>query len=103
MEAGAGRAVFRLRIIRTRENQFFMTADDDALNRLYELSVPFRLYAEHANGMSLLDLALVSSRPVEWVRERVEAMRLCLEKQVYIDVSAPASCPESMWVGQVWD
>jgi len=76
---------------------------DDVLNRLYERCVPFRLYAEHAHGTSLSDLALVSSMPQERVKERVEAMRLCLEKQVYLDVSRRMPCSESIWSGQVWD
>jgi hypothetical protein len=78
-------------------------SSDDVLNRLYDQSVPFRLYAEHANGMSLSDLALMSSLPEEWVRERVEAMRLCLEKQVYFEVCGPKPCSESVWRSQVWD
>jgi len=76
---------------------------DDALNRLFDESPAFQLYAEHANGMTLPELALLYSKTEEWVIERVDAIRLCLERQVHLTVSKLAPCPNSVWNGQVWD
>jgi hypothetical protein len=76
---------------------------DDALNRLYDQSPAFQLYAEHANGMSVSDLALLYSKTEGWVMERMVAIRFCLEKQVYLTVSNLVPCADSVWSGQVWD
>lgn len=73
------------------------------LNRLYDGSLAFRLYAEHANGMTVAELALMTSRSQEWVAEQIEAMRLCLEKQLVIDVQERRDHFEEIWAEQVWD
>ena len=81
-----------------------MNASDIALNRLYEQSVSFRLYADHASGLSLIELAELSGQSERWVSERIESMRLCLEKQVRVEVASdPPVCPEKIWSDQVWD
>ncbi|MDQ2775617.1 MAG: hypothetical protein M3Y57_11980 [Acidobacteriota bacterium] len=81
-----------------------MSACDTALLRLYDQSITFRLYADHANGMSVPELSMLCSRSERWVQERIEATRLCLEKQVRIDLPPePRECPDSLWQTQVWD
>ena len=66
---------------------------DAVLNALYEQHLPFRLYADHKHGLTVEELARLSNKPVYWVEERIEAMRLCLEKQVRLDLTSgfPAS------------
>ncbi len=76
---------------------------DNALNRLYNQSPAFQLYAEHANGMSFSDLALLHATTEASVMERVEAIRLCLEKQVHLRVKGLVACQESFLSSQVWD
>ena len=76
---------------------------DSALNRLYDQSPAFQLYAEHAHGMSFSDLALLHATTEASVMERVDAIRLCLEKQVHLKVTGLVTCPESHLSGQVWD
>ena len=49
--------------------------------------LPFRLYADHKNGISLDELAQRFSLPTHWIEERIEAARLCIEKQVRIEVA----------------
>jgi hypothetical protein len=56
---------------------------DETLNSLYENDLSFRLYADHKYGMSIDELAILTGRSSHWVAERVEAMRLCIEKQVF--------------------
>ncbi len=74
------------------------------LNSLYEKNIPFQLYAEHRNGLSLSELACLVSRPVYWVQEQIEAARLCLEHQVLLDFEVPDSvCSDRVWQQQIWD
>lgn len=73
------------------------------LNSLYERNVPFRLYAEHRNGLSISELASLTARPAYWVAEQIEAARLCIEHQVTFDLSATARCSDVVWQQQVWD
>lgn len=81
-----------------------MSSSDIALNRLYEQSVSFRLYADHAFGLSLLELSRLSGRSEQWVSERIESMRLCLQRQVRVEVGENASlCPDKIWAAQIWD
>lgn len=60
---------------------------DETLNSLYENDLSFRLYADHKYGMSIDELSVLAGRPSYWIAERVEAMRLCIEKQVFFRVS----------------
>ena len=55
-------------------------------NLLYDNYLPFRLYAEHKNGATLAQLAADFSLSVQWVEERIEAARLCIEKQVRLEL-----------------
>ena len=61
---------------------------DAVLNALYEHSLPFRLYADHKYGLTVEELACVSNKPVYWIEEQIEAMRLCLEKQIRFDLTS---------------
>jgi hypothetical protein len=61
---------------------------DAVLNALYEQHLPFRLYADHKHGMTVEELAYLSNKSVYWVQERIEAMRLCLEKQIRFDLTS---------------
>jgi hypothetical protein len=56
---------------------------------LYDSYFPFRLYADYKRGTTVQTLASRYSMPVQWIEERVEAVRLCLEKQIRIEF-APA-------------
>lgn len=82
-----------------------MTMSADAvLNALYEQHLPFRLYADHKQGLTLTELACLSGKSEYWVAERIEAMRLCLEKQVRLDLSLPPTiASDAIWKEQVWD
>ncbi len=55
-------------------------------NLLYDNYLPFRLYAEHKNGVTPAQLAASFSLSVPWVEERIEAARLCIEKQVRLEL-----------------
>ena len=82
---------------------FLCVNADSALNRLYDQSVSFRLYADYTHGISVPELALISSRSEDWIAERIEAMRLCLQKQVIVEINEPKPCPDHLWNHQVWD
>ena len=74
------------------------------LNSLYEKNIPFQLYAEYRNGLSISELACLVSRPTHWVQEQIEAARLCLEHQVHLDLSRPTpACSDKVWQQQIWD
>jgi hypothetical protein len=45
-------------------------------------SLAFSLYDLNLAGVSTKELAAAYARPVHWVEERVEAVRLCLKYQV---------------------
>ena len=51
-------------------------------DHLFDAYLPFRLYAEFMMGSSFKDLSRTFGLSEQWVEERVEAMRLCLSKQV---------------------
>jgi hypothetical protein len=55
-------------------------------NLLYDNYLPFRLYAEHKNGATPAQLAAAFAVSVQWVEERIEAARLCIEKQVRLEL-----------------
>ncbi|HEX4770012.1 MAG TPA: hypothetical protein VH351_04220 [Bryobacteraceae bacterium] len=81
-----------------------MSSCDTALFRLYEENATFRLYADHSSGMSIAELALLCARSEHWVTERIEATRLCLQKQVRIELTPDnVACADSIWEAQVWD
>ena len=73
-------------------------------DRLFDESISFRLYADHKKGASVAELAKLCSRSEGGVQERIEAARLCLEKQVRIALPPqPPVCEETVWATQVWD
>jgi hypothetical protein len=49
--------------------------------------LPFRLYSEHKRGATPAQLAATFALSVPWVEERIEAARLCIEKQVRLELS----------------
>jgi hypothetical protein len=53
---------------------------------LYDDYLPFRLYAEHKRGATPAQLAAAFALSVPWIEERLEAVRLCLEKQIRVEV-----------------
>jgi hypothetical protein len=59
---------------------------------LFDRYFPFRLYAEHARGKTTQELAAEYNVSAGWVEERIEAARLCIEKQVRIE---PRPHPEA--------
>jgi hypothetical protein len=53
-------------------------------------SLPFSLYDFHHNGVSAAELAKAYALPLPWVEERLEAVRLCLQYQVDVQLSPKA-------------
>jgi Mor family transcriptional regulator len=51
---------------------------------LYDTYFPFRLYSDAAHGMSIVQLAQHYGMSPPWIEARIEAARLCIEKQVRI-------------------
>ena len=51
----------------------------------------FIIYREHLDGASVEELSEALHVPQPWVEERIEAVRLCLEKQVRVEC-APSTC-----------
>jgi hypothetical protein len=77
---------------------------DAVLNALYEQCLPFRLYADHQYGLTVEELACLANKPAHWVAERIEAMRLCLEKQIRLELVSDTVAPaDIVWQQQVWD
>ena len=54
---------------------------DDLWGLLYDEYLPFRLYSDHKQGISIKQLAGSLGLPVSWIQERIEAAQLCIEKQ----------------------
>ena len=57
---------------------------ENALELLSSDYLPFRLYAEHKRGATPVQLAAAFSLSETWVAERIEAARLCIEKQIRV-------------------
>ena len=49
-------------------------------------SLPLWLYDSDLNGASVEELGVACSRPVDWVKERIEAVRLCVKHQVTLSM-----------------
>lgn len=54
-------------------------------------SLAFSLYDFHLEGVPAKELATAYSLPINWVEERIEAVRLCLKYQVKLSLTAPVS------------
>ena len=54
---------------------------DDLWSLLYDEYLPFRLYSDYKQGVSVNQLAGSLGLPALWIQERIEAARLCIEKQ----------------------
>ena len=78
-----------------------MNPVDQALNRLCQHSLAFGLYADHLSGMSCSELALLSAKSEDWVRERIESLRMCLERQIRIEVPDFDEVPSLLAVGPI--
>jgi hypothetical protein len=57
---------------------------ENVLELLSSDYLPFRLYAEHKRGATPFELAAAFSLSETWVAERIEAARLCIEKQIRV-------------------
>ncbi len=57
---------------------------DDLWSLLYDEYLPFRLYSDHKQGVPVDQLAGSLGLPAPWIQERIEAARLCIEKQARI-------------------
>lgn len=53
---------------------------------LYDEYLPFRLYADYMLGSSTQQLAKEYRVSEHWVAERIEALRLCIGKQVRVNL-----------------
>lgn len=54
---------------------------DDLWGLLYDEYLPFRLYSENKNGVSVQQLAQTLGLSTSWIEERIEAARVCIEQQ----------------------
>jgi hypothetical protein len=61
-------------------------SSDTIFDLLYDQYLPFRLYADHMLGASTPELARQFALSEHWVAERIEAVRLCMEKQVWLNL-----------------
>jgi len=52
------------------------------IGALAAVSNPFRLYQHYVNGTSVQEIAETFNLPAEWVEQRIEAVRLCVEHQL---------------------
>jgi hypothetical protein len=46
----------------------------------------FLMYREYEDGASIAELSAALHAPAEWIEERIEAVRLCLEKQIRVEL-----------------
>ncbi len=46
----------------------------------------FLMYREYEDGASIEELSAALHAPAEWIEERIQAARLCLEKQIRIEL-----------------
>ena len=51
---------------------------------LFDSYFPFRLYADSVQGLTPDQLALKYGLSSQWIEERIEAARLCIQKQIRI-------------------
>lgn len=68
------------------------TVFERPLELLYDDYFPFRLYSEYKRGATAERLARISW--FQWVQQRIEAVRLCIEKQATLDVVLTSSHEE---------
>lgn len=61
-------------------------ADNTVFDLLYDEYFPFRLYADYMLGRTPTELAAEFGMSETWIAERVEAVRLCIEKQVRLNL-----------------
>ncbi len=66
-------------------------ADSTVFDLLYDEYFPFRLYADYMLGRTASELAEDFGISENWISERVEAVRLCIEKQVRLNLVTPLS------------
>jgi hypothetical protein len=45
------------------------------------------IYREHQDGASVEELSAALQMPSRWIEERIEAVRLCMEKQVRVELT----------------
>ena len=46
----------------------------------------FVIYREHQDGASVEELSAALHLPPSWIEERIEAVRMCLERQVRVEL-----------------
>ena len=46
----------------------------------------FVIYREYQDGASVEELSAALNLPVNWIEERIEAVRMCLERQVRVEL-----------------
>jgi len=68
-------------------------AESTVFDLLYDEYFPFRLYADYMLGRSPAELAVDFGLSENWITERIEAVRLCIEKQVRLNLVSPAVKP----------
>jgi hypothetical protein len=70
------------------------THPDTVFDLLYDEYLPFRLYADYMLGVPIAELAKQFRLSENWVAERIEAVRLCIGKQLRVNLLDPAGrCP----------
>lgn len=66
-------------------------ANNTVFDLLYDEYFPFRLYADYMLGRTQAELATDFGLSENWIAERVEAVRLCIEKQVRLNLVSPVT------------
>jgi hypothetical protein len=61
-------------------------AQTTVFDLLYDEYFPFRLYADYMLGRSPKELAEDFGLSENWIAERIEAVRMCVEKQVRLNL-----------------
>jgi hypothetical protein len=80
----------RPREIRDRCHCLCMNVDA-ALNRFCTQNPGIGLFVDHLAGLKIEDLAARCARSESWINERIEAARLCLERQIRFELTGTPS------------
>lgn len=76
-------------------------ADTTVFDLLYDEYFPFRLYADYMLGRSPKELAADFGLSENWITERIEAVRLCVEKQVRLNLVAAVPTSRALPIAAV--
>jgi hypothetical protein len=90
MEPPARTELFTVGAMRASASQPHPKSVNPAVMLLANKSLAFSLYDFNLEGISVEELATAYSLPVNWVEQRIEAVRMCLKYQVKLSVGVSA-------------